>query len=55
MLTARVAFTGVVGGKEKRFAAGDKITDAEAKEMGLGVKPQLAKGAKVETKYTEHD
>jgi len=35
-------FIGVVGGVERIFAPGDKITDAEASSMGLEAKPGLA-------------
>lgn len=35
-------FLGVVAGAERPFAAGEKITDAEAEEMGLSGKPDLA-------------
>jgi uridine phosphorylase len=42
------SFIGVVGGVEKQFNVGDKITDAEAMEMALASKPYLAtKEAKV--------
>lgn len=36
------AFVGVVAWAEKSFAAGDQITDAEAKELGIKGKPDLA-------------
>lgn len=39
---AKVDFIGVVGGKEVMFAPGDKITAAQAKELGLDRKPELA-------------
>ncbi|MCD1619130.1 hypothetical protein K7H20_13755 [Salipiger manganoxidans] len=42
MWTADRAFVGVVAGAEKSFAAGDDITEAEAKELGLKGKPGLA-------------
>ena len=35
-------FVGVTGGKEQRYAAGDIVTAAAAKEMGLADKPDLA-------------
>lgn len=41
-MIAKTKFVGIVGGKEKTFAAGDTITAAEAKELGLSKKPQLA-------------
>ena len=40
--TCKAAFTGVIGGAEKRFAPGDKITAKEAAELGLAGKPDLA-------------
>lgn len=47
-MIALVKFTGIIGGKEKVFAAGDKITAKEAEEMGLADKPHLAKPAKAD-------
>lgn len=35
-------FVGVVDGAERPFAAGGQITDAEADELGLSDKPDLA-------------
>lgn len=40
------AFTGVVGGAEKRFNPGDKITADDAVEMNLAAKPDIAEPAK---------
>ena len=34
-------FSGIIGGKEKTFAAGDAITAKEADELGLADKPEL--------------
>ena len=42
MIAAR-AFSGVVGGVERRFRPGDPITADEAKEMGLARKAGLTK------------
>ncbi len=36
-------FVGIIGGEEKVFNAGDKITKAEAKELRLTEKPDIAK------------
>lgn len=41
-MIALVKFKAIVGGKEKTFLAGDKITEKEAKELGLASKPNLA-------------
>jgi len=40
-MRAAVDFIGVIGGVEKDFRAGDTITAAEAKELGLADKPHL--------------
>lgn len=42
MRRALVAFTGTVDGAEVRFLPGDEITEAQALEMGLDGKPDLA-------------
>ncbi len=47
MWVAKRAFTGVVAGAEKAFAAGATIPEADAKELGLKHKPDLAKVQKV--------
>ena len=47
-MIALVKFTGTIGGKEKTFRPGDKITAKEAEEMGLTDKPHLAKPAKAD-------
>lgn len=39
-------FTGAIGGVEKRFTPGDKITADEANELNLAAKPDLAEPAK---------
>ena len=55
MMKALIAFAGVIDGREVRFAAGQDISAAHAKELGLADKPDLAatiksaKGAPVET------
>jgi hypothetical protein len=50
MIAAR-KFVGIIGGKEKVFAAGDSITADEAKELNLSAKPDLVrKNAKDEAK-----
>jgi hypothetical protein len=41
-MIARRKFTGIVKGVPKTFRPGDKITEAEAKELGLAEKPELA-------------
>lgn len=46
MWTATRAFTGMIAGAEKAFAPGDKITEADAKELGLTGKPDLAQPQK---------
>lgn len=43
MWVAQRAFVGVIAGAEKPFAPGGDITDAEAKELGLKGKSELAK------------
>lgn len=40
-MRAAIDFVGVIGGEEKHFRAGDTITAAEAKELGLTDKPHL--------------
>ena len=39
-------FVGVIDGAEHSFAPGDSITDAQAKELGLGQKSDIAKRVK---------
>lgn len=52
-MIAVAKFKATIDGQEKTFHVGDKITDAEAKELGLADKPNLAipeaKKAKKET------
>lgn len=45
-MIALVKFSSVVGGKEKTFLPGDKISADEATEMDLKNKPKLAKKSK---------
>lgn len=45
-MIARKDFTGIIGGKAKSFAAGDRISTADAAELGLEKKPDLAKKEK---------
>ena len=45
-MIAKKPFTGVINGEEKRFSAGDKITPAEAKALGLAKKPDLVEQPK---------
>lgn len=42
MWVALQRFVGVVGGTDRVFAAGDEIPDADADEMGLDQKRDLA-------------
>lgn len=42
MRVAARRFSGVTGDEEKIFRPGDRITEAEAKELGLDGKPGLA-------------
>ena len=35
-------FKGIVAGAEKTFKPGEKVTAAEARELGLAEKPELA-------------
>lgn len=41
-MIAATRFAAILGGVERRFQPGDKITEAEAKELGLARKPSLA-------------
>ena len=41
-MIARRQFVGVIKGVEKSFARGDTITEAEADEMNLSEKPDIA-------------
>jgi hypothetical protein len=43
---AKVTFKGVIGGAEMTFAEGATISAADAAEMGLAGKPDLAEPAK---------
>lgn len=47
-MIALAKFKAVVDGEEKTFNVGDTITDAEAKELGLANKPNLAAPAKTD-------
>lgn len=47
---ALVEFVGVIAGAEKPFAAGDEITDADAAELGLAAKPDLAEQVEADAK-----
>ena len=41
-MIALADFVGIIDGAEKAFRAGDVITEAEASELGLETKPNLA-------------
>lgn len=47
-MIATANFKAVIGGKEKAFKVGDKITEKEAKELGLAGKPNLAAPTKTD-------
>jgi len=54
MWVAEKAFTGVIGGQERAFAKGEKITEIEATEMALADKPGIATRTKKEKAADGH-
>lgn len=54
MFAAR-KFVGIIGGKEKTFAAGAPITKKQADELNLAAKPELLGKTKNETKRSDDD
>lgn len=53
--TCTTDFTGIVGGKEVKFAPGQTIKAADAAELGLAGKPDIAEPAKASKKAVAPD